>query len=143
MSKPVLWHGYPLAPDAHPEKPWWRKEQRQTSGPVPVPLVGWAHASGKAFAFGVDAEDAMDKYDAENPLPAPPPKCGQIWVTDASERSITRVERHGAGADEGPKTYVWAGTERHTGVWPPRDYVLVAGPFSPWAPPESNTRQDP
>jgi hypothetical protein len=120
----IVWKKYPQDEDAHPERPWWKRD-------VTGELKGWSRRDAGAFAYGEDALESMAEFDAENPPPAPPPKCGQVWVSESSEKLITRIERVDNG---GPtvNTYVWAGTDRYAGTWPPEGYSLVYGPFSPW-----------
>lgn len=131
----ALWHGYPQPEGAHPKRPWWRKasraldtqegEQKVMSG-WPIGTPGWVHPSG-VFAFGDDAEEVMEQYDVEHPVPAPPPMGAQVWVKGSSQRVITRVE-----TVDGGKTYVFCGPDRLAGSWPPEGYVLAAGPYAPW-----------
>lgn len=121
----IVWKKYPQPEDSHPNRPWWKRD-------VNGELRGWTREDAGAFAYGEDALESMAEFDRENPLPIPPPKCGQVWVRGTSEKLITRVEKvegHEGGA---PSTYVWAGTDRYAGTWPPEGYSLVHGPFSPW-----------
>lgn len=76
--------------------------------------------------------DQLLAYDREHPMPAPAPKCGQVWVWPPEggvDRMVTDVvRRSGAAKMDGD----WW-TE-----WPPIGAVLVAGPGAPWAPREGH-----
>lgn len=152
----VEWHGYPQHPDAHPERPWWRavaasgftqdvwpcrypfRAMRSDglAGPefhaakhdtADQPVSPWA-------ARGISV-DALVAIDAEHPLPAPPPKCGQVWrwldadgvPRDAS--MVIDIEYTEALFASGLRCD--GNDPRH---WPPPGAVLVAGPHSPWSP---------
>jgi len=87
---------------------------------------------------GTPVEEVMKTYDAGNPLPPPPPLCGQVWcwpdVREGPHLTVGRVDR-GLGSfvrqsliDTCEDVLVW-----WTPEWPPPGAVLVAGPGSPWA----------
>lgn len=161
------WHGYPQDPDAHPERPWWRKsggtELRvdglrlfyETDG-VWLSHPTWeadrvlvrAHISwGKQSADTIEppyVEDMMVLADRDFPLPVPEPRCGQVWVAASgvfvAEDTVVTVVRR-----DGKPFSVTMGTgdmRTDTARWPPFGAVLVAGPGAPWAPPETPPPSD-
>lgn len=131
-----LWNGYDQHPDAHEERPWWRLLRREVlmSGDVDE---DWERSDG-GLCGAVDCPNEHERtamlarYDAAHPLPAPEPRCGQVWVwSDASPwrgLEMTVVAVTGAGVFFGGRADPWAGS------WPPPSAVLVAGPGAPWAP---------
>lgn len=137
----TLWHGYPQHPDAHPERPWWRRVgvslvrvddlavERQpscthTGAPAVAPwadsviieLGDWTASTGESCA---DLDELLARVDAAHPLPPPPPLVAQVWFWPDTERHEMVAALH----------------EPDPGRWPPRGAVLVYGPLSPWAPP--------
>jgi hypothetical protein len=141
----TMWNGYEQHPDAHPERPWWRR-QRSPPGCRIAPL-GWVRTDGawsyrptwnpdtgnlptKADEARADAGLAV--YDAAHPLPAPPPKCGQVWKMDTDEAVI--VGRRPGLDFDGLVCVRWGwATQDDLVPWPPEGAVLVAGPHSPWS----------
>jgi hypothetical protein len=152
------WHGYPIAKGAHPARPWWN------GGPDPyIASIWWFRSDGAPLARMTRAEGerrsvesehfmrkgeteaaALARIDREHPLPAPPPKVGQVWVTDsdgadafgAGSARFFDVELAVVGVRRNPVTGVsilW-GDGGNTSEWPPPGAVLVAGPGAPWAP---------
>lgn len=120
------WHGYPQHPDAHPERPWWR---RMSSG------LGWERVDNRALTRD---NQALPVMDAMNPMSAPPPRCGQVWVWDGNGEYRTIADGTEAmvvGVQMGRP--VWPASHPNQAGWPPSGAVLVAGPFSPWQPPET------
>ena len=129
------WHGYPQHPDAHPERPWWRKmvtswERRirtaHEKGPDPGSL-SWLRDDGAALPD----HESLEAYDTEHPLPAPEPRCGQVWVSGSDERMVTALHHGMAYLNGQPYASRFDG---RPAPWPPPGAVLVAGPGSPWAP---------
>lgn len=114
--------GYGQHSDSHPMRPWWRFDRKE----------GWWRRSDG----DVCGELAIEAWDRENPLPCPPPRCGEVWVwpEDASSQQHNELGSHAliTNIDEDG---VYAGMECVAfGVndWPPPGAVLVAGPGSPW-----------
>ena len=139
------WHGYPQHPDAHPERPWWRREFQDSRIPE-CREWAWIRTDSRRgpsdMMRGAMLRDALDRIDKENPLPAPEPRCGQVWLcVDPSlpspvEDMVVGIERMGATS-----LVRWGTRVASTGVydpqnktWPTPNAVLVAGPGSPWAP---------
>lgn len=78
---------------------------------------------------------ATTNYDTEHPLPAPPPRCGQVWWSNAEERAFLLTSTNGTESD-----YVFIDIETYG--WPPfaGDCILVHGPGAPWAPHAMTTK---
>lgn len=155
------WHGYPQHPDAHPERPWWRRDRSAMVRSDGVALTS-IHDRNYAETFGhpfdergmrEDGEsyaDATARIDREHPLPAPPPMCGQVWVwLSGFAATVQAVDPTGMsaprGMSDGPGV-VWPctipapvqhgpylGAWTPAALWPPPGAVLVAGPGAPWA----------
>ena len=76
---------------------------------------------------------AIAAYDAEHPLPPPPPRCGQVWVWPGGvAEQVLQVDPDGTA-------HTLAGEYRAAPNkaqvrWPPPGAVLVSGPSAPWAP---------
>lgn len=131
-----MWHGYPLVGvDRHPERPWWARHVQQWSHwPVspPVPTVWrWVRSDGlevgPVFASRAEqAEAQLAQLDRDEPLPPPPPMCGQVWMVNKGFAQVVGVVE---GEPLWP--YPWL---LDTGQWPPPGGVLVAGYGAPWAP---------
>lgn len=133
------WHGYEQHPDAHPERPWWRYSLPPGATDADVP--GWWRMDGRGL-YGFDRagvrfapwnddaslDAALARIDAEHPLPAPPPKCGQVWVWPWNTEAMVTGVVMGAAQ--------WGASLSRDDMrsWPPPGAVLVAGPHSPWAP---------
>ena len=168
----MIWHGYEQHPDAHGERPWWRGQfhlagrwwWRRDGWDVMVhkDAAGWAvfrrDDDGRATepplaASSTTHNGALEAFDRENPLPPPPPQCGQVWVHEEPDApagprtvhmTISGVDMQ-AGVVRAVR-FSWVGGdycgrfrpswsedgETVTG-WPP-GAVLVYGPGSPWAP---------
>lgn len=166
----MTYHGYPQHPDAHPERPWWRKLwQRRGNGSLEH--IAWQRIRDRATVSVLEVRqarfDVLAHHDLEHPLPAPPPLCGQVWV-DLDEvgpvggMTITAVGPYVAVAQMSA-CYVGIlfrrGIVRHQGFrhaedapehvraefreveWPPSNCVLVAGSFSPWSYPEKSAEK--
>ena len=129
----TTWHGYPQHPDAHPERPWWRLVERGFRREAWTRLDGLTHD-----CWGQDTSEHLGRLDAAHPLPAPEPRCGQVWVVPERKpgRGPWAMMVGGAWRLDGERHYRWAwmpvGAE--TSEWPPPGAVLVAGPGAPWAP---------
>lgn len=155
----TLWHGYPQHPDAHPERPWWRRYVSPLDGSTgwtryahdgTSPVVLDSEVEPHEDADGDEAEavllEALAAKDAAYPVPPPPPLCGQVWVCVAdgevlSQDMVTNViEWHdgstrlilGARECRIPASMTGHGVK----PWPPPGAVLVAGLLAPWAPME-------
>jgi hypothetical protein len=138
-----MWNGYEQHPDAHPERPWWRIVRDAHLFSL-VRIDGrrgpYAHANNiegvaeiAAWVVRPNVVAAMADIDRTNPLPAPPPKCGQVWKMDTDEAMI--VGRRPGLDFDGLVCVRWAWTTQDDLVpWPPEGCVLVAGPHSPWSP---------
>lgn len=85
--------------------------------------------------------DAMDRLDRKYPLPAPPPKCLQVWVWPDTgvEATVLRVYCGTAlfacsTPEQEPKYRVapqgWG--VRRQDDWPPPGAVLAKGEGAPW-----------
>jgi hypothetical protein len=134
----IFWHGFEQHPEAHPERPWWRQEQIPHGGLAIFRRLDGEAVKGVRFSghpYGERTREQVDndiaEFDRKHPLPAPQAKCGQIWFwPETGEQKIV--------IDVDPRVQISLGTSlflRPT-QWPPLDAVLVAGPDSPWAPPE-------
>lgn len=135
------WFGYPQHPDAHPERPWWRvfDMRLNSSGQE----IAWRRTDGMlATMLEVESAiiDVLAIKDAEHPLPAPPPLCGQVWVDPRTEKHfMVQAVSAGVAILQVPNlthgmwelVTVWVYPEH----WPIKHVVLVAGPGAPWAPP--------
>lgn len=131
-------YGYPQHPDAHPERPWWRKLYREVPGRAPEHFA-WARTDRRVVSRTEVEQaiiDILAALDREYPLPPPPPLCQQVWVeprrggAGGGHRAIVGVDPCGAVYTVG-----YAGVQRHApGCWPPPGAVLVYGPGAPWAP---------
>jgi hypothetical protein len=160
----TTWHGYPQAEGAHPERPWWRRvgavTWQRTDGlpgvfteepPPGFTITPEERAALRGFTdpYNGDqqraAEDAtLAILDRAHPLPAPPPRVGQVWVwaegipgapiTSPQEAMVGAVSR--PAFEDGPLVD-WCGgyvaIDRRA-PWPPAGAVLVAGAGAPWAP---------
>lgn len=143
------WHGYPQAPDTHPTRPWWRlwRSMHQTGwrryawdGTSPVVEDLDVPADWNAEEYEADIEARMAEVDRRYPVPPPPPKCGQVWVSRRDEALVTHVIPQ-LGAEDSRWTLRIGGSLVTCGAdcvvpWPPPGAVLVAGPYAPWAPRE-------
>lgn len=102
-------------------------EGRMLWGANKAPGVGWYHET-------TSLEVAMAALDREQPLPCPPPRCGQVWA-------IPRDDGGGyAGmlvtAEVGPDA-VELSSVRIKVPWPVVGAILLHDPFGhPWAPVE-------
>lgn len=151
------WHGYEQRDDAHPQWPWWRRGTLNEG-------YGWVRSDGRtqhlrggeqltddekaelreSVAKDGDATSMLIQvHDREHPLPAPEPKCLQVWkipgnpaqvviIEDAPWFPVTLMTKFTAFALTGEALLV-----EH--AWPPPEAVLVAGPGSPWAPTKETT----
>jgi hypothetical protein len=129
------WHGYPQHPDAHPDLPWWRRTTRD---------CGWRRSDGvecdeltEAEAESSDTTEFLAGIDESDPLPPPPPMCGQVWVLmytlkDGDLRHDDMVVSVAYIGDE--VRVQFRGSSGYADRWPPLGAVLVAGPGAPWAP---------
>lgn len=144
-----LWHGYPQAPGAHPERPWWVRGTRSDGWAIRWGLPGnrgWfaQDPKGRGHDLPGTFDEAMAAIEREHPLPCPEPRCGQVWVWPEGAVSLmdgeTRVtvETHimvlAVGRRDG--WWQWRHANHHSALteWPPPGAVLVAGPGAPWAP---------
>jgi len=122
------WRGHPGHPKAHPERPWWRRHEREEAlgGFLPSKSVGWIHPHG-VFAYGSDAEVVMAEYDKTHPIECPEPRCGQVWQNDSGdEMLVTKVL---ICVEE---KLVYFNGRAWEGPWPPPSMCLVSGTHSPW-----------
>lgn len=157
---------FPPPSGVHPTRWWWR-----TAWPAWVRTDGYAvgvRADSAAFwspppSCGLGEVRVLDgapmpaKGDAEHPglectlawvdaaypLPAPPPRVGQVWTDGRVESMVTHVQP-GSWTDDGAVVTGWqammaTGRCLYTdGVgdraFPPRGAVLISGPGAPWSP---------
>lgn len=140
------WNGYPQRPDAHPERPWWRK--MVTSWNYRIKTAHERHPDPGSWSWLRDDgatlpnHESIEDYDNEHPLPAPNPMCGQVWVCFSVtpplivEDMVLSVERMGGASlvRWGTGVSSTGACDPEGGTWPPSSAVLVAGPGSPWAP---------
>lgn len=157
MKPTTVWHGYPQAEGAHPERPWWRAIWGPWPNVAPRQNYALRWMRGDDFECLVVNEDhirmqmyehtchpditaLLAAHDAEHPLPTPPPLVGQVWAgvkrlygggpMEAEEVMIAWINQEKVAiANYG---YTWP---RH--AWPPPGAMLVYGPGAPWAPPEA------
>jgi len=146
----VLWHGYPQSPHAHPIYPWWRRDLGPTVPPGAhgVRLPSQINESSEVWmrsdrlrvvvrdegeSTPLDARVVLElaEVDRQQPLPPPPPLCGQIWLWMDNGRICAHTEilslRDNILEVSGSQKYA---RER----WPPnQEMVLVSGPLAPWA----------
>lgn len=136
------WRAYPQGDDAHASRPWWRRVG-----------LGWVRTDGAAIDHALDDEEAaqaMAAWDEAQPLPAPQPRCGQVWVFGVphlgahAEGMVVGVDAEarvtfGASVVPVPQGGVVSQIEE----WPPPGGCLVAGPGAPWAPPDTSAPRAP
>jgi hypothetical protein len=76
---------------------------------------------------------AMEWVDREEPRPAPPPECGQVWRSHDNGATAMVVSvgadvvHFGGPAPDGPMPIA---------AWPPEGAHLISGPGAPWSPVE-------
>jgi hypothetical protein len=93
-----LWHRYPQPREAHAERPWWRTldaagvtwervdgrrltPMRPTADPTDYRRVVWfVGTSDDGREVEGTLAEALAAVDAAEPLDAPPPLVGQVWV---------------------------------------------------------------
>jgi len=134
------WYGYPQAPGAHPQRPWWTAIAWSRVGDE-ITVTSWYRHGGHRTGG-----ENLSAIDREHPLPAPPPRCGQVWVwPDGLEPGRAEMVTGHFVCVAGTTTittdefcYSTGGGDEDSGCrdWPPSGAVLVAGPGAPWAPPE-------
>lgn len=144
-----LWHGYPQAPGAHPERPWWVRGSRSDGWILRWGLPGnrgWfaQDPGGRGHDLLGTFDEVMATIDREHPMPLPEPRCGQVWVSVAEsfDAMITSTFVNMMGTRtvfcEDWHCFWPKGEEPEApsfpGAWPPPRAVLVAGPGAPWAP---------
>lgn len=106
----------------------------------------------EADSSATDPGPLLAQVDATEPLPAPPPRCPQVWVFvgngDGSARTVVAEKpvsyrggaatgwavQFGGDAPLGSAGAWFGDALGATRPWPPRYGVLVAGPGAPWAP---------
>jgi len=157
------WHDYKLDTGQHPKYPWWRKD-----GPL-----GWERCDGRKVTwqpahsgnatllwhrntgqregvrrYDINAVQAIEYIDREDPLPPPPPRLGQRWVWLTNVAADGTPEQGCVDSVSPMVTGRWlvAVGERYCSnrpvaeereyPWPPPGAVC-AGPDDWWAPPES------
>jgi hypothetical protein len=165
-----LWHRYPQPREAHAERPWWRTLDaagvtwervdgrrlmpvRPTADPTDYRRVVWfVGTSDEGREVEGTLAEALAAVDAAEPLDAPPPLVGQVWVwpehdAGGTEHLVSSVQCwpegevwgvqmggrwqvFGRGADMGEG---YRAGDRARMTWPPEGAVLVAGPGAPWA----------
>jgi hypothetical protein len=127
------WYGYPIAEDAHPERPWWTRIvtiEYSTFPPQPAAWF-WRRTDG----LSSEDLDAIGYLDATNPRPAPPPLCGQVWRWEPGYFILmSYVRPDGTWCYAGQLNLVQPGANAGGQTWPPPGAVLVYGPGAPWAP---------
>lgn len=138
---------YPQPQNAVDDRPWWRQVFSYADGHAHEYLL---RVDGRdIYEHRIDVEemkgwDDLVEYDREHPIPVPEPRCGQVWVRpdwSLSEYILEAVciavirsgscivsAQMGSGFAEQGYSY--------PDGWPPKGAVLVAGPLSPWAPPD-------
>jgi len=134
------WYGYPQAPGAHPQRPWWSRRDGRWTRAETADIPGFFEERGLYYPGGNTAEPTLARIDREHPLPAPPPRCGQVWVwlDGDGDWFPYRFEMLVVGVDHNGRA-CWANNPigiLSDGPWPPPGAVLVAGHGAPWAPPE-------
>ena len=127
-----LFAHYPPFPAAHPERPWWRLQVGPGS-PAPTTL-GWQRTDGRVVRCWPDALVIDQAY----PLPAPPPRVGQVWSIVEGDRrlevAIRLVVYTADGQVDGYLTTLSVDAPAPDTTWPITGATLVAGPGAPWAP---------
>jgi hypothetical protein len=142
------WHGYTQPRRSHPDYPWWTIDVcwRRTDG-----AVQWPHtATTCPTSSWVDTHrrtkeemaPVLAAYDREHPLPAPPPRCGQVWVwPDRQARDGTPLQ--GVVDSVTPiitgrwlvaigEQYASDAPIAGESAWPPPGALLVSGEGAPW-----------
>jgi hypothetical protein len=143
MSNPFLSWLPMYAPEAVPERPWWRVSRRSTYqiGDDGNRISGSdcrRPDGGEEFAPEAATATVLDAYDAKHPLPVPPPMAGQVWCdTTARNRAQVQFTIHAVIGDVA--IVIVDDTGPSPIEWPPPAAVLVAGPTPwgrdvPWAP---------
>ncbi len=132
---------YNQNPGAIPTRPWWSvirvaDEPVRTTFPPRYLLccqrtdgvetgMNWWGQSGSQ-TVPKDVLEQMAQIDKDHPLPVPEPRCGQVWAFPDGP----------AGWGKGSDQLVTHVNHEPDPDWPRKGGVLVAGPLSPWAPPD-------
>ncbi len=129
-----LWHGYPLGEGSDRERPWWHRTEfgwRRMDGAYTALPKNWKELG----TFTAVVRGLLARVDRDHPLPAPPPRVGQVWLALAG-RGCLEHSVHGmvTNVRDGGAMYWLSGMDKGQEEWPPEGMVLVAGPLSPWAP---------
>ncbi len=126
------WHGYEQG-NVREDRPWWRLEERvyrRTDG-VSVSLL-----STLASRTLEDLAEDLARADRINPLPAPPPRVGQVWVWPDTASMIVHVTQTPDGPIATFPDSVPSGNLSSSRLfaedWPPDGAVCAAGPGAPW-----------
>ena len=127
------------ATDHHPERPWWHKYS-----PAVYSRHHWRRCDGLRGPRCDDPDDpeadipgdTLAAIDAANPLPAPPPMPGQVWVAPTGDEftiaAIVKACVLFATLAPSPEAYgAFAPCVSSQPEWPAAGAILVAGP-TPW-----------
>ena len=138
LDRQVSFHGYPQHPRAHPERPWWRSTM---AAPLllETDMRCWERSDGERVDWaGFDDVDAeMARIDRENPLPAPPALCSQVWVWLDDDGRVKRdctINEVNRLSHSESRHRVMFGERKSVDLptWPRGKAALIAGPFAPW-----------
>jgi hypothetical protein len=77
--------------------------------------------------------EAIREIDRDEPMPVPEPRCGQVWAKELDELLEEFIVERVIQSKRHQDVYTSQGCYH---AWPPENSVLVAGPGSPWAPPD-------
>ena len=160
------WHGYPQHPDSWNGRPWWRCLSKGSPRGRGVAERSDGKRVREDGGDELTIAVAMGDLDISDPLPPPPPLCGQVWLdivnTGAASMgaaTVIAVGRYLAVLsmcpDVSPLLFGEAPRIPHhqcfrhaveapdhiarhwPGVnWPPEGFAQVAKDYGPWMPAE-------
>lgn len=150
------------------ERPWWVFDGYHGTNPYTNQFQSGVYYKRRdkhiLWVSDESVDAALATYDAESPIPPPPPMPGQVWAFPDGEAQITAVERamlcrlHERPEDAKLRLCpVWSkplirlnrqwhvtAAEWEERQWPIRGAILVAGPSAygrdiPWCPAEGGS----
>lgn len=143
------WRDYWPDQRRHHVWPWWVRVD-EYRGPPPtaqhlavlvIEPAHWVRTDGRTARTEAEANE----IDRADPLPVPPPRCGQVWRFKVGDWCVSRVDNpegqpatHFQGVRiKAPRLAMLGSSLVDTDSrWPIPGGVLIAGPGAPWARPE-------